>query len=172
MAAYIDLNPVRARIVEDPKDYRWCGYAAAVAGRRAAREGILAILNAGQGRELTRTEAMRAYRMWVFGEGMVEGINAAGELEIRPGIDPERVRAVLARSGKLSWAEFVRCRVRYFADGAVLGSREWVDGVFSRNRERFGPKRKDGARKVRFLSSGALFGLRDLRVEPVTAPGG
>ena len=28
MAAYIDLNPVRAGMVEDPADYRWCGYAA------------------------------------------------------------------------------------------------------------------------------------------------
>jgi hypothetical protein len=27
MAAYIDLNPVRAGLVKDPKDYRWCGYA-------------------------------------------------------------------------------------------------------------------------------------------------
>ncbi|WPJ94655.1 transposase [Coraliomargarita algicola] len=31
MAAYIDLNPVRAGLVEDPKDYRFCGYAEAVA---------------------------------------------------------------------------------------------------------------------------------------------
>jgi putative transposase len=34
MATYIDLNPVRAGLVEDPKEYRWCGYAAAVAGKR------------------------------------------------------------------------------------------------------------------------------------------
>ena len=26
MAAYIDLNPVRARLVADPQDYRWSGY--------------------------------------------------------------------------------------------------------------------------------------------------
>jgi hypothetical protein len=32
MAAYIDMNPVRAGLVSDPKDYRWCGNAAAVAG--------------------------------------------------------------------------------------------------------------------------------------------
>ena len=32
MSAYIDLNAVRAGMVEDPKDYRWCGYAEAVAG--------------------------------------------------------------------------------------------------------------------------------------------
>ena len=36
MAVYIDLNPVRAGIVEDPADYRWCGNAEAVAGLNSA----------------------------------------------------------------------------------------------------------------------------------------
>jgi hypothetical protein len=47
MAAYIDLNPVRAKICDDPKDYRWCGYAEAVAGGKLAREAVqfLAALN-------------------------------------------------------------------------------------------------------------------------------
>ena len=40
MAAYIDLNPVRAGLVEDPKDYRFCGYAQAVAGHEVARQGL------------------------------------------------------------------------------------------------------------------------------------
>ena len=40
VAAYIDLNPVRAGLVDDPKDYRWCSYAAAVAGDREARRGL------------------------------------------------------------------------------------------------------------------------------------
>ena len=31
IAAYIDLNPVRAGLCEDPKDYRYCGYAEAIA---------------------------------------------------------------------------------------------------------------------------------------------
>ena len=44
MAAYIDLNPVRAGIVEDPKDYRWCGYAEAVAGKERAREGLQRVM--------------------------------------------------------------------------------------------------------------------------------
>jgi hypothetical protein len=30
VALYIDLNPVRAGLVEDPKDYWWCGYVEAV----------------------------------------------------------------------------------------------------------------------------------------------
>jgi hypothetical protein len=32
VAVYIDLNGVRARLAQDPKDYRFCGYAEAVAG--------------------------------------------------------------------------------------------------------------------------------------------
>src|SRR5690606_389010 len=39
MAAYIDLNPVRAGVVDDPKDYRFCGYGEAVAGSAGARRG-------------------------------------------------------------------------------------------------------------------------------------
>jgi putative transposase len=40
MAAYIDLNPVRAGMVRDPKDYRYCGYGEAVGGRGQARKGL------------------------------------------------------------------------------------------------------------------------------------
>jgi len=32
MATFIDLNAVRAGLVEDPKDFRWCGYGAACGG--------------------------------------------------------------------------------------------------------------------------------------------
>jgi len=37
----------------------------------------------------------------------------------------------------------------YFTDGAVIGSRGFVEEVFQKSRDRFGPKRKDGARQGR-----------------------
>ncbi|MFP4493260.1 MAG: transposase [Puniceicoccaceae bacterium] len=40
VAAYIDLNAVREGLADDPKDYRFCGYAEAVAGNPAAVEGL------------------------------------------------------------------------------------------------------------------------------------
>jgi hypothetical protein len=49
MAAYIDLNPVRAGMVEDPADYRWSSYGEAVGGGRgaaAARRGLVRALYA------------------------------------------------------------------------------------------------------------------------------
>ena len=38
-AASIDLNPVRVGVVEDPKDYRWCGHAEAVSTNNTAYLG-------------------------------------------------------------------------------------------------------------------------------------
>ena len=44
MAASIDLNPMRAGMVEDPADYRWSGYAEAMAGKARARRGLVRII--------------------------------------------------------------------------------------------------------------------------------
>ena len=43
VARYIDCNAVRAGIVERSEDYKWCGYAAAHAGREAAQKALAAI---------------------------------------------------------------------------------------------------------------------------------
>jgi len=48
MAAYIDLNPVRAGLVDDPKDYRFCGYAEAVVGHNFARLGLAQLVEGGR----------------------------------------------------------------------------------------------------------------------------
>ena len=47
----------------------------------------------------------------------------------------------------MSRGELLRCRVRYFSDGVVLGSREFVESVFTVHRDQFGVKRKTGARR-------------------------
>jgi putative transposase len=67
----------------------------------------------------------------------------------------------------LGMAKMLRCRVRYFTDGAVIGSKEFVNEAFANARERFGPKRKDGARVMKGSCSdakGVLWSVRDLRV--------
>ena len=110
--------------------------------------------------------ALAAYRVVLFGVGGEQGVGEEGE-PLRRGFDRERVREELERGGRLSAQEYVRCRVRYISDGAVLGSREFVERVFGAFRERFGERRSDGARRVRGLGP-PLYALRDLRLEPVT----
>jgi len=67
----------------------------------------------------------------------------------------------------LGVAGMLLCRVRYLTDGAVIGSKEFVNEAFANARGRFGPKRKNGARAMRGSGSaakGMLWSARDLRV--------
>ena len=158
VAAYIDLNPVRAGLVQDPKDYRWCGYAEAVAGRTGAREGLATALHSSP-------EAVLAeYRQWLFTQGEErEGTDAEGQ-PLRRGFERETVLKVLAAHGRVSAPEILRLRLRYLTDGAILGSREFVNDLFERHRDRFGPRRTTGARPVRGVDGISLSTLRALRV--------
>lgn len=172
MAAYIDLNPVRAGMVSDPKDYRWCGYAEAVAGGKRARRGLGRILEEGlwmTGEEFQadwrRTGAR--YRLLLFGKGEGREADAETGARAKRGFSEEEIDAQHEREGQLSTAQVLRCRVRYFCDGAVFGSTEFVNRVFQSNRDRYGPKRKTGARRMRGADFGELRTLRDLRVDVI-----
>ncbi len=158
VAAYIDLNPIRAGLAKDPKDYRWCGYAEAVASNASAQRGLAGVLGVGVDAVLTE------YRKWLFRQGEErEGTDEQGR-PLRKGFDRERMLKVLAEGGELPRTEYLKLRIRYMVDGAVLGSREYVDLVFQRHRDWFGARRTSGARPVRGVSGLALSCLRDLRV--------
>ncbi|MDG1364364.1 MAG: hypothetical protein P8Q54_12910 [Akkermansiaceae bacterium] len=69
-------------------------------------------------------------------------------------------------SGKLSEAELLRCRTRYFVDGLVIGSEGFVNGVFAMMRGYFGAKRQSGARRMRGVET-SLCTMRDLQKQAV-----
>ena len=72
-----------------------------------------------------------------------------------------------SRLPELGMVKILRTRVRYFTDGAVIGSKSFVNDTFDAARERFPEKRKDGARKMRGVgkeAGGTLWSVRDLRV--------
>ncbi len=154
MAAYIDLNPVRAGLATDPADYRWSSYGEAMGGGprgngKKARAGLVRALRAHQGYDADAQywagDVSREYRMLLLAEGAAD----------------------------VSMGKMLRCRVRYFTDGAVIGSRGFVDEVFHRCRNRFGPKRKSGARKLRgngAAAAGVLWCARALQKQIGASP--
>ena len=192
MAAYIDLNPVRAGMVKDPADYRWSSYGEAVGGGKKgngkkAREGLVRayFCDQGVGFEAEKwQEVSRLYRRLMglalgrkpglakVGGAEAGGADVAGE-ENRASqntrntaemVDSKDNGTVLKDMGIV---QMLHCRVRYFTDGAVIGSKEFVNEAFARARERFSAKRKDGARAMKGSGSGVkglLWSARDLRV--------
>ena len=125
MAAYIDLNPVRAGLVEDPKDYRFCGYAEAVAGMENAQAGLVQIwvdaLGKGRNGLSAISGALQAHRSLIFGK-------RAAQSGLPEMTRQQALKVLQKQDGILSKSQALRCRVRYFTDGAILGSEEFVRG--------------------------------------------
>ncbi len=169
VAAYIDLNPVRAGIVKDPAEYRWSGYGEACGGSAAARQGILSIPSFSRHDQSSSwSEAASAYRSCLYTQG-AERRDESGVLK-STGISAAETQAVIDQGGRMPLSDILRCRVRYFRDGLAFGSREFVEDVFQKNRAHFGPKRKTGARRIRFCLTDGFYTARDLRLAPVTLP--
>jgi len=141
MAAYIDLNPVRAGLVDDPKDYRWCGYAEALGGSKRARRAICVIL--GLAVASWQSSARDVYRHLLLGEGIEAGDEVKesearqGRKYRRRGMNRAEVLAELQGGRTLSKAQLLRCRVRYFSDGLVLGSRNFVEKAFQAKQSQY-----------------------------------
>jgi hypothetical protein len=169
IAAYIDLNAVRAGIVLDPKDYRWCGYGEAVAGKKKARAGLATAL--GEEGFVEWRGVAAQYRLLVHAAGEERGLTESGA-PLMLGISVEQVEQVVRERGELPLRQVLRCRVRYFSDGVAIGSKAFVEEIFRLHRDNFGPKRKDGARPLRFAAWDGLCSARDLRLAPISASGG
>jgi putative transposase len=166
MAAYIDLNPVRAGLVNDPKDYRWCGYGEACADRSLARGGLLRAAQASDRTREATFDTLGWYREQLFGRGF-ERYDQTGAV-VRRGFTPEEIDAVRQNRGRLPRHEYLRLRVRYFTDGAILGTKAFVENVFQARRAWFTPGRKTAARPLRGLDRGdVLRSARELRVRPL-----
>jgi putative transposase len=114
---------------------------------------------------------MDRYRVMLFsdGEEVFMDIPETGEVNrrVRKGFKRKQVKKVLARGGKLTFGEALRCRVRYFSDGMTVGSRQFVDDLFKSSRERFSENRKTGARPMRGVGwkkkQSRLYSMRQLR---------
>ncbi len=180
MAAYIDLNPVRAGMVADPAEYRWSSYGEAVGGGpkgngKKAREGLVraCMSHHGMGFESEKwKEVSRIYRRAMgLALGRKAGRAEVDRRKIKPMLNTEEALAAEENGTvlpDLGMAGMLRCRVRYFTDGAVIGSKAFVNEVFAGARERFSKKRKDGARRMRGSAApaaGVLWSVRDLRVD-------
>jgi len=168
VAAYVDLNAVRAGIVSDPKDYRFCGYGEAMGGSKRARAG-LSHITCTPDQDISWNAVSKQYRTLLYTKGEARGKGTAGQ-PLKPGFSPEEVKAVLDAGGALPINQVLRCRVRYFADGAVLGSRAYVEDVFERHRQQFGERRKTGSRRMAGCQWGDIYTARRLRLEVITPP--
>ena len=143
-----------------------CAGGEALGGGKVARKGLGVVTKSFGPGDDWRVVG-RVYRRVLFGAGEESGLDEHGR-PLTKGFSKKRVAKVLARDGELRHYELLRCRVRYFTDGVVLGSKGFVNEVFEQFRGTyFDTKRKEGARAMKGGDWGELCTARDLRREPI-----
>jgi REP-associated tyrosine transposase len=158
VAAYIELNPVRAGLCADPTDYRYCGYAEALAkGCPVARQGIRTIL--GQPETASWVELSGQYRKYLFIKGSCQNATKP------PAFDLVSARRVVEEyNGEVPFSQRLLCRIKYFTDGVILGSQDFVESHFGRLKEKFGYRRPRTAKSLAALGSPGLWVFRHRRL--------
>jgi putative transposase len=150
--AYITLNPVRARLVDDPAEYCWCGYAERGAnGKLRDNERQLAdLLKNELGMHdgmLTGTDEVVMLRVWKqFRKALL------GHRIQRRGFEIETLADVLNQANKpleLEWPQRLILKARFVTKGVALGSEAFVNGVIEEFSDRLGYRRKHVAQEAR-----------------------
>jgi REP element-mobilizing transposase RayT len=161
MSAYIDLNPVRAGIVDDPMFYEWSGYGEAADGSRRARRGLCKALNLPQ--DLWESRGMARYRLFLYDEGVAvepESPSLGKGRKRQRGLKLEARAKVIGELGELGIRNKLRKRVASFSQGVAVGGEDFMKGVAARYRETLGRKNE---RKPRSLDGGegGIFVMRE-----------
>ena len=183
MAAYIDLNPVRAGMVDDPADYRWSGYAEAMTGKERSRRGLVRIIGQMAWPRATaagakpwgdepfpkgvETRALVFYRAILGGQGPAR--KGEDGTIIRRGLSEKMRQNLTTANERRVRAEVLMRRVAHFTKGMIFGSRAFVDHWFEANRTivkgRSRTERKRGSRSLGQRALGGLYSLRNPRAK-------
>jgi putative transposase len=144
--AYIDLNPVRAGIVNKPEDYRHSSLGYHV--QQGNLDGFLSLdFGLDASIETDDKERLRRYRQYVYEVGELETAHGAR-------IAPEIAEKERCKGYQISRKERFLYRSRYFTDSAVIGTRDFVQESFQRFRNALNitkdrqPKRITGLDKM------------------------
>ncbi|MDW7712377.1 MAG: transposase [Deferrisomatales bacterium] len=151
--AYVDLNPVRAGLVNRPEDYRWSSLGYHL--QAGNPEGLLSLdLGLAPFGALNEGQRLRAYRKYVYQVGSLAGDKGAG-------IPEEVVQREEERGYEIGAAHRLSCRIRYFTDSGVIGTQAFVAACC----RRFGghPAQRRDRRPHRVPDLDGVFSLKRLR---------
>ena len=140
--AYIDLNPVRAGIVEKPEEYRWCSLGYYIQSKN--KDGFLSMdfgLKEFGVKEVN--ERLAHYRGFVYAKGRIED-SAGGRGE----------------SHEIATVDRFRYRTRYFTDSGIIGTKAFVVRLYGEFKDHFSSKHEKRPKTVQGL--GGIYSLKRL----------
>ena len=153
--AYIDLNPVRAGLVERPDDYRWnsLGYHLQTNNKDRFLSTDFGLKEFNVKSE---KERVRLYRKYVYETGAI----LPSDKPYIKTIKEKTVAKERKRDFEISRTDRFLYRTRYFTDSGIIGSREFVSGTYQQFKHLFQSKHEKKPKLVKGLDG--LYSLKRL----------
>ena len=153
--AYIDLNPLRAGLVDRPEDYRWNSL-----GYHLQTENKDQFLSTDFGLKefnvKNKKERIRRYRRYVYEAGALDRPE-----KMQAGvIDAKVVAKERKKDFEISRINRFRYRTRYFTDSGIIGSKEFVSVNYQRFKHLFHSKHEKKPKLIKGLDG--MYSLKRL----------
>jgi hypothetical protein len=153
--AYIDLNPLRAGLVERPEEYRWnsLGYHIQTGNKDDFLSLDFGLIEFGL---IDAQERLKRYRRYVYEAGAVNRPEK-GTTQV---IGEKILEKERNREFELSRSDRFRYRTRYFTDSGVIGSKEFVSKTYIRFKHVFNSKNEKRPKPIKGLTE--VYSLKRL----------
>ena len=153
--AYIDLNPLRAGLVDRPEEYRWNSL-----GYHLQTENKDRFLSTDFGLEefnvRGQKERIKRYRRYIYEAGAIDRLD-----KMQAGvIDPKVVAKERKKNFEISRISRFRYRTRYFTDSGIIGSKEFVAENYQRFKHLFYSKHEKKPKPIKGLEG--MYSLKRL----------
>ncbi len=165
--AYIDLNPVRAAIVQKPEKYRWSSLGFHV--QSGNPDGFLSLdFGLKQFSDVDDAERLRQYREYVYEAGALDrsdrnmapvpSSGATGQAKV---IDRDIIENERQKNYEISRIDRFMYRTRYFSDSGIIGTKEFVSEKYQRFKDVFMSKREKIPKPIAGLDG--IYSLKRLQ---------
>jgi REP element-mobilizing transposase RayT len=153
--AYIDLNPLRAGLVDRPEDYRWnsLGYHVQTQNKDQFLSTDFGLIEFNV---KSQKERVRWYRRYVYEAG---ALNRPDQIQAQV-IEDKVVAKERKKKFEINRITRFRYRTRYFTDSGIIGSKEFVSETYQRFKHLFYSKHEKKPKPVKGLDG--MYSLKRL----------
>jgi REP element-mobilizing transposase RayT len=153
--AYIDLNPLRAGLVDRPEEYRWnsLGYHVQTHNQK---NFLSTDFGLKEFNVKNKKERIRRYRRYVYEAG---AINHSDKMQAKV-IEKKVVAKERKKEFEISRIRRFKYRTRYFTDSGIIGSKEFVAINYQRFKHLFYSKHEKKPKPIKGLEG--MYSLKRL----------
>jgi REP element-mobilizing transposase RayT len=153
--AYIDLNPLRAGIVEKPEKYRWSSIGYHI---QTGNKDLFLSTDFGlkEFNVRNKRERIRRYRRYMYHAGSIDRPEK-GKTEV---INPRLLKQEKRKNFQINQASRLRYRTRYFTDSGIIGSKEFVLTHYQNFKHLLRSKKEKKPKPIQGLSG--IYSLKQL----------